>query len=74
MLERAKADLTKHWVSWTGFIGLVTIFFSFLLWNPQQLLMVTFFWVLIVWGMSIEAGIEKQYGYMTNEEMNEPYN
>lgn len=74
MLEKAKADLVKHWVSWIGFIGLVIIFFVYLFHNPQQLLTVTLFWVLIVWGMAIESGAEKQYGYILDEERNEPYN
>ena len=73
MISKVKTDLKKHWVSWIGFIGLVTIFFGCLFWNPGQLLMIILFWVLIVWGMSIEAGYEKQYGHRTDKEMNKPY-
>lgn len=74
MIEKIKADFSKHWVSWIGFIGLVAGFFVYLLWNPGQLLMITLFWVLIVWGMSIEAGIDKQGKYRTDKEMNGHYN
>jgi len=60
MLEKVKADLKKNWVSWLGLAGLIVIFGVYLLRNPQQLLMVIFFWVLVIWGMAIEAGYEKQ--------------
>ena len=73
MVEKVKADFKKHWVSWVGFIGLVAIFCHFFFHNPNQLLMAILFWVLVVWGMSIEAAYDKQYNYRTSEEMNKPY-
>jgi len=73
MVGRIKADLRKHWVSWTGFAGLMILFLVYLFWNPGQIFMVILFWVLTVWGMAIESGIEKQYGYRTDKERNKPY-
>jgi len=74
VIEKIKADLNEYWVSWVGFVGLLMFFFVCLFWNPRQLFMVILCWVLIVWGMSIEDGIAKKYGYIPDEVMNEPYN
>ena len=73
MLQKIKADLTKYWVSWVGFAGLLILFFVYLFHNPEQIFMVILCWVLMIWGMSMEGGVKKQYGYMPDEVMNEPY-
>ena len=55
MLAKVKADLRKHWVSWTGIIGLVIICPLILIYRPEQAVMVIMVWVLICFGMYLGA-------------------
>lgn len=73
MLKRIKADFRKQWISWTGFIGLIILGPATLITNPGQVIMVILGWILIVWGISIGAAVDKAQGYPTEEEMNKPY-
>lgn len=55
MLAKVKADLRKHWVSWMGIIGLVTICPLALILDPAQAIMIILGWVLVIFGMFLET-------------------
>jgi len=55
MLAKIRADLSKHWISWTGFIGLGVISWYFIINNPLQVTMAIIGWVLVCLGMYLET-------------------
>jgi len=72
-IDKVKADFTKHWLSWIGFIGLVLIFFTGYFHRPSFLVAVILSWVLTIGWLSIEIEYEKKHGYHSDEELREIY-
>lgn len=73
MLEKIEADFRKHWASWIGFGVLVVIGVPLFTSPTPQLVMVLIYWVLCCMGLFWEVTSEKQFGYISDEERNKPY-
>ena len=55
MLAKVKKDFAKHWISWTGIIGLVAISWFSMTYMPAQTTMAIIGWVLVCLGMYLET-------------------